>query len=92
MFPREASTTDKIAVHVKNLEQARLFVVDTVRYKSKKFSEHELVQGDVFMLEYPHILFTVFITTGSEPGDFQLTYSHVNDNQAVMEALKIGDK
>ena len=70
VFPVKATTSDKIAVHVKNLNKTKLLVVDTARYKSKKYTEHELFEGEVFMLEYPNILFAVFLTTSRKAGDF----------------------
>ena len=47
IFPKEARQFDKIAVHVKNLENIKLYTVDTKRYSDDIFTENILSLGQV---------------------------------------------
>ena len=80
-------------MHVKNIENIKLYTVDTKRYSDDNFKENILELGQVQTFEYPSMLYLVLLADSvpEAPGDFELTYTFVNsterDRHAVVDAL-----
>jgi len=85
VFPKEAMEDDKITINMDKLERVNTFAVDTPKWSSEKFNEHQPQQGETLEIKYPNSLFITFLSQLDKrvSGDFEVSYKFIPSGKVI---------